>query len=116
MKKIIVLSTLLLFIMLVGCDNTTNTTYYDNGVPTYFLEPEGYIIARVDINSSKDTFLTRHYLYGYITKEDYQSYLDGTLTNSLIVKHPYETGKEISTTVDKIQCIEIGIYKDIRNK
>lgn len=84
--------------------------YYENGVPAYFLEPEGYVIADVDLNDGK---LLGHSLYGYISEEDYHAYLDGTL-NSLTVWNPYTEGKCMSTTVDKINFITIGEYKDYR--
>lgn len=83
--------------------------YYDNGVPTYFLEPDGYVIAEVSLD---DGFFG-HFLYGYILEEDYQSYLDGTL-ETLIVLNPYEEGKHISTTVNKIDFINVGEYEDYR--
>lgn len=107
MKKKIIILTLLLSVMLIGCGQET----YQNGVPTYFLEPEGYIIAKIDLVND-GIFGT--FLYGYISKEDYQSYLDGTFSNSLTVKNPYEEGKEISTPIDKINYIKTGVYKDYR--
>lgn len=83
--------------------------YYDNGVPTYFLEPDGYIIAEVELD---DGFFG-HFLYGYISEKDYQSYLDGTL-ETLIVLNPYANGKQMSTTANKIDFIKVGEYKDYR--
>ena len=106
MKKIIILMLLFLTI-LTGCSAT-----YENGVPTYFLEPEGYIIAKVEVSDSN--FVVRHYKYGYILEEDYQSYLDGKMDGILVVKHPYENGKEVTTPFREIIGIEIGIYEDKR--
>lgn len=98
---------LIITIMLVGCVQET----YENGVPTYFTEPEGCVIAEISVDSSS-LFETK--LYGYITNEDYQAYLNGTLSGVLVVKNPYENGKEVSTPVNKIKFITIGTYMDIR--
>ena len=106
-KGIIVVS--LLLITLVRCESTQET--YSNGVPTYFLEPDGYIIAKVVVD---ENWLTRTGAYGYIKDEDYQAYIDGNLTGSLIVKHPYEEGKEIAISIDDIDYINIGIYENLK--
>ncbi|MDE6433538.1 MAG: hypothetical protein K2L07_04855 [Lachnospiraceae bacterium] len=108
MKKNIITLSILLVIALTGCIQEET---YEKGVPTYFLEPEGYIIATVDLN---DGNVFGSFLYGYIAEEDYQSYLEGTLSNSLIVKNPYVEGKETSTSIENINYIEIGVYKDYR--
>ena len=109
-NKILIIA--LLFAMtfnIVGC---TNVTYHENGVPSYFLEPEGYIIAKVEVEN--DSFLLRSYKYGYILEEDYQDYLNGKTDGILIVKHPYEHEKEVTTSFGKIISIEIGVYEDRR--
>lgn len=106
-KKTILLLIMILSIMLVGCSQET----YENGVPTYFLEPDGYVIATVVLN---DGCIFGSEMYGYISEEDYQLYLDGALSNSLVVKNPYEEGKEVSTSVENINYIKIGVYKDYR--
>ena len=105
-KKLIILITSI-SLMLTGCVET-----YENGVPTYFLEPEGYIIAQVDV---EDNYIFAYYgLYGYILEEDYQAYLDGEKEKVLVVKHPYKEEEEISTSFDKIISIKVGTYKDMR--
>lgn len=108
MKKIIIVM-LLTLVMLIGCSKVET---YENGVPTYFLEPDGYIIAYVKLNDSN--FWQTHFMYGYILEEDYQSYLDGKLDGILIIKNPYENNREISTPFREIMSIEIGRYEDYR--
>lgn len=108
MKKIF-LTLLLAAMLLYGCQKQE---YHENGVPTYFLEPEGYVIAVVDVEDNY--ILANKRLYGYITEEDYNAWLSGTLNDVLIVKHPYENGKEVSAPISEIKTIEIGIYKDLR--
>ena len=109
MKKNIIIIITILIVSLSGCGCVQET--YDNGVPTYFLEPDGYVIAEVDLNDGE---VFGSFLYGYISEDDYQSYLNGTLYNSLVVKNPYEEGKEMSTSVENINYIKIGVYKDYR--
>lgn len=108
MRKILVSMVLAVSIMLVGC---SEITYHENGVPTYFLEPEGHVIAEVDILGDG---LFGNFHYGYITNEDYQAYLDGTLTGVLVIKHPYDEGKSVSTSVNLIESIQVGVYEDYR--
>lgn len=83
----------------------------EDGVPSYFLEPEGYVIAEVDITSKKFS-----YYYGYISNDSYESYIHGTLTGNLVIKHPYDSDKEVTVDADEIICIKTGTYKDIRYK
>ena len=52
--------------------------------------------------------------YGYIRNEDYKSFLNGNLSGTLTVKHPYENNKEVNVSVNKIINIEIGIYQNLR--
>ena len=95
--------------MLTGCQETQET--YENGVPTYFLEPEGYVIAHV---RSVNATLIYKGKYGYILEEDYQAYLNGKVDGVLIVKHPYEEGKETNIPYREIESITIGEYEDLR--
>lgn len=103
MKKIIILIVLLL-IILTGCASTHT---HENGAPIYFLEPDGYIIASIDIEGYK-------FLYGYILEDDYQSYLHGELDGVLVVRHPYKNGRETSVSTKEIIYITVGVYKDYR--
>ena len=112
MKRVYKLIMLILLILSIftGCGKPYET--YENGVPTYFLEPEGYVIAQVDV---EDNYIFAYYgLYGYILEEDYQAYLDGEKEKVLVVKHPYKEGEEISTSFDKIISIKVGTYRDMR--
>lgn len=88
---------------------------YKNGVPKYFLEPDGYVIAKIqsedDLGIIIDTFS-----YGYIKEEDYEDYINGTLTGNLVIKNPYEEGKQVVKSTDKIISIEVGIYEDYRGQ
>ena len=97
---------LLVLMIFAGCQKT-----YENGVPTYFLEPEGYVIATV---RSVNATLRYSGKYGYILEEDYQKYLDGKTDGILIVKHPYEKGKETNIKYSEIESITIGEYRDLR--
>lgn len=109
MKKIIMVM-LLSLIMLTGCSEIET---HENGVPIYFLEPEGYIIAKVKTRDNS-SWLVERFDYGYILEEDYESYLDGNMKGSLVIKHPYEYGKEVSVPYREIMSINIGVYKDYR--
>lgn len=110
MKKAIKI--LFLCLMLSGCNNKQET--YANGVPTYFLEPNGYVIAEIKCeNVRTDEGITYGY-YGYIKESDYKNYLDGTPPNTLIVLHPYENNKSVTVNINKIISIKTGIYKDKR--
>lgn len=84
---------------------------YSNGIPTFFIEPDEFVIAKIVIRSNP---FFEEFLYGYISKCDYLSYLDGTLCGGVIIRHPYEAGKETIIASRKIQYIEIGWYKDFR--
>lgn len=112
MKKIVIVLTLLIVMiftgaaMLTGCQET-----YDNGVPKYFLEPDGYVIASVRSKNATAIYVGK---YGYILEEDYQKYLNGEQDGILVVKHPYEEGKEASIPYNEIESINIGEYKDYR--
>lgn len=91
---------MLIIVMLSGCNQNTNE------VPSYFIEPDGYVIATVYVFST--------YFYGYISQEDYQSYLDGTLNKPLVILNPYVEGREVNLSPNAIGSIEIGKYKDYR--
>ena len=82
----------------------------EDGVPSYFLEPEGYVIAEVDTSKMFS------YYYGYISNDSYESYIHGTLTGNLVIKHPYDSDKEVTVNADEITSIKTGTYKDIRYK
>lgn len=107
MKKIILLITFLLMILFAGCGQET----YENGVPTYFVEPDGYIIAEIKCNTN-GLFLGNY--YGYISESDYNNFLSGDLEDALIILHPYENGKSITINSQSIISINTGIYKDVR--
>ena len=113
MKKFIILAVLLSTI-LTSCIGCERVTYHENGVPTYFLEPDGYVIARIEMQDSN--ILVRHFKYGYILEEDYQAYLDGKMDGFIVIKNPYEEGREVSALYREITSIEIGVYKDLRGK
>ena len=106
MKGKIIVLILLLIITFSGCQNKQ-----ENGVPTYFLEPEGYLIAEVRVS---DATLFYEGAYGYILEEDYQAFLNGRRDGVLVVKHPYEEGKEKAVLYGEITSITIGNYKDMR--
>ena len=105
-KKIILLMTFL-SILLTGCGQET----YENGIPTYFVEPDGYIIAEIKCDTN-GLFLKSD--YGYIRTNDYNDFLSGDLENALIILHPYENGKSITVNSQSILSINTGIYKDVR--
>lgn len=107
MKKIILLITFLLIILLAGCSQET----YENGVPTYFVEPDGYIIAEIKCDTN-GLFLGNY--YGYISENDYNDFLSGDLDGTLIILHPYENGKSITINSQSIISINTGIYEDVR--
>ena len=110
-KRIITVFFLLVAIWCLYC--IFNEPTYDNGVPKYFLEPDGYVIAK--IRSEYDYHgLLNSFAYGYIKEEDYESYINGKLTGTLVIKNPYEEGKQSVRPVDKITSIEIGVYEDYR--
>ncbi len=106
MKKII-LFMIILSILLTGCSQET----YENGVPTYFVEPDGYIIAEIKCDTN-GLFLKGY--YGYISENDYDDFLVGELDDALIILHPYENGKSITINSESILSINTGVYKDIR--
>ena len=111
-KLLIIFVTSVMLLGLTGC--AEKITYHENGVPTYFLEPEGHVIVK--INATSDNIFTDRYLYGYITNEEYQAYLDGTLSGMLVIKHPYEEGKCVVTSIKEIESMQVGVYEDKRHK
>jgi len=95
-----------------GINSVKETVYENTNIPTYFLEPEGCIIVKIDAND--DSWLKDKYYYGYITIESYESFLNGNLTTPLVVKHPYEENKSVIVELDQIQSIQVNIYEDNR--
>lgn len=109
MKKILLSLLIILYCFSVtGCEKQET---YPNGVPTYFLEPEGYVIA--EIRKTNATLLVSGY-YGYISNENYNDYLNGTLSGAVIIKNPYTEGKQIVVYSENIESIEVGGYEDMR--
>lgn len=84
---------------------------HPNGVPIYFLEPEGHIIANVHLKNSN---VLNDELYGYISNEDYEAYMNGTFEGILKINHPYEEGKFVTANIKDIQYIEFNEYLDLR--
>lgn len=82
--------------------------------PDYFLEPDGYIIARIHYNSYKGIKKA----YGYISKKDYKEYQknpDSKIHQCIKVLNPYdENGKGAVVVTNKIITLETGIYIDLR--
>ena len=82
--------------------------------PDYFLEPDGYIIARIHYNSYKGVKKA----YGYISKKDYREYQknpDSKIHQCIKVLNPYdENGKGTVVVTNKIITLETGIYVDLR--
>lgn len=109
MKNIILLM-MILSILLTGCGQCNQETY-ENGIPTYFVEPDGYIIAEIKCDSN-GLFLKNY--YGYISENDYDDFLAGDLNGALIILHPYENSKSITVNSQSILSINTGVYKDIR--
>lgn len=83
--------------------------------PDYFLEPDGYIIARIHYNSYKGIKKA----YGYISKKDYKEYQknpDSKIHQCIKVLNPYdENGKGAVVVTNKIITLETGIYIDLRS-
>lgn len=108
MKKILLTILSIIILTLTGC---VQQETYDNGVPTYFIEPDGYIIAEVEID---DNSLFNDRYYGYILECDYNDFLLGNFDKPLVILHPYEQGKSVTVNSKQIISINIGIYKDVR--
>lgn len=106
MRNKIMILVLLLTLMLSGCEKK-----HENGVPAYFLEPDGYVIASV--RSKNATFYYRG-KYGYILEKDYKAYLNGKLDGILVIKHPYQKEKETTIPYSEIESININEYIDYR--
>lgn len=94
----------------ISLDAYTETTE----APDYFLEPDGYIIARIYYNSYKGIKKA----YGYISKKDYKEYQknpDSKIHQCIKVLNPYdENGKGAVVVTNKIITLETGIYIDLR--
>lgn len=95
----------------ISLDAYTETTE----APDYFLEPDGYIIARIHYNSYKGIKKA----YGYISKKDYKEYQknpDSKIHQCIKVLNPYdENGKGAVVVTNKIITLETGIYIDLRS-
>lgn len=102
MKKTILIIVLFTTLLLSGCSQYSKTTHA-NGVPIYFLEPDGYIIVFIDDGS----FLG---VYGYITNDDLQAYKNGELKYSICVQNAYTTNKYTYVTVSRIKDLTVGEY------
>lgn len=80
----------------------------------YFLEPDGYIIARIHYDSYKGIKKA----YGYISKDAYKEYQknpNSKIHQCIKVLNPYdENGKGIVVVTNKIITLETGIYVDLR--
>lgn len=79
-----------------------------NEISSSYLEPDGCVLAKV--TSVNNSFLNTDIKYGYITEEDYQSYLDGKTEGILVVKHPFEEGEQVTIPFREIKSIEIDVY------
>lgn len=94
----------------ISLDAYTETTE----APDYFLEPDGYIIARIHYNSYKGIKKA----YGYISEKDYKEYQknpDSKIHQCIKVLNPYdENGKGAVVVTNKIITLETGIYIDLR--
>ena len=82
----------------------------DEEMSNAHLEPEGCIIARVVNVYADDDIYRFNMRYGYITEEDYCSYLDGETDGFLIIKHPCIEGREYAVPFSEIKSIEINRY------
>jgi hypothetical protein len=101
-KNILLSIVIAITILLCGCETVT---YNKNGVPSYFLEPDGYIIVMIDDGSLLSA-------YGYITDEDLQAYKDGNLGYTIYVQNAFTPNKGEYVTVSKIKGLEVGYYVD----
>ena len=93
---------------------------YPNGIPTYFLEPDGYVIVDIDCGENHSIlggiFLMHRYYYGYILESDYEKYLNNTLEGTLIILSPYTKGRAVSIDSSTIVSVQTGVYKDLRKQ
>lgn len=106
MKRLGVVFTLLMLLCVCGCSSQ------DDKVPDYFLEPDGYVIATV--NYGDKGLFGYSVAYGYILEESYETYLNGELNGVLTILHPWEEGKSVSVSVDRVVLIKTGEYKTKR--
>lgn len=101
-----VLYGIIITIALLLCCTACGIQEVHNGIPDYYLEPEGYVIAEIK---------TEKYLnsgYGYIKEEDYISFQNGQLTGNLVILNPYEQGKSYTIAANSILGIVVGTYKN----
>lgn len=66
-------------------------------------EPESYVLVYVQTGGHRCGDL-----WGYISEEDYQKFLDGELKGNLRIEHPYEDGKCKAVSASIIESIETG--------
>ena len=82
--------------------------------PDYFLEPEGYTIARIYYDKYDGTAMA----YGYISNKELNQYKknpDSLIHQCIKVLNPYdENGKGTVVITKKIITLETGIYVDMR--
>lgn len=107
---IFIVCTLCLIVLLTSCGE--KQTYHESGVPSYFLEPEGYTIARVYYGEK--TFFGYSSAYGYIFDSDLEDYYNDNFIGTIEVLHPYEKGKSVNVNLKEIVMINTGIYDDMR--
>lgn len=79
-----------------------------NEISSSYLESDGCVLVKV--TSVNNSFLNIDIMYGYITEEDYQSYLDGKIEGILVVKHPFEEGEQVTIPFREIKSIETDVY------
>lgn len=108
----LIIGTICIILLSLCCCSKQET--YENGVPTYFLEPDDCVI--VEVYCGEQNFFYKHLYYGYITKEEYDLYLSGDLKGVIKIQNPYTEGNSISINSSAIVSIKTGIYQDIRSK
>lgn len=102
MKKLYFTLAVLVLLCTSGCVSL------DDGVPSYFLEPDGYVIATVDYGERG--LFGYSVAYGYISKESYEAYLSGELNGVMTILHPWKEGKSVSISAQSIVLIKTGEY------
>lgn len=93
-KIIMVFIIIAVLMSFTACDTVETQT-------NTYLRPQGYVLVYVDC----DGFLNGG--YGYIKQEEYNGYLSGDLKGALVILHPYEKGKFITRSSNKIISIKI---------
>lgn len=107
----IVLATAMCVLALTSCKSDDLNR---DGVPDYFLEPDGCVIATIEpTNQFAGGFFCKRIYYGYIDKGEYEKFM-ARETDFLCVLHPYEEGKSVYVDRSAIKSISIGDYVDYR--